>query len=186
MHASHLPPFTLKLNLLLSYPLILASFVCANTSLIESNTPTYVAGLLLGVLPIGSWLIFTTLSTFSSPLIVLYLPGLSLELYILLNNVLPSISFTSVLLPLPDTPVTQMNLPRGKSTLIFLRLFSVHPVSFILLPFPFLLLFGISIFSLPLKYLPVIDSSQFIISSTLPSHTKYPPSLPACGPISTI
>lgn len=52
-HASHLPPATLKLNLPLSYPLILASCVAAKMSLITSNTPVYVAGFERGVLPIG-------------------------------------------------------------------------------------------------------------------------------------
>ena len=49
---------------------------------------------------------------------------------------LPSISFTRVDLPLPDTPVTQINLPSGNSTDIFFRLFSLQPVSLIDLPFP--------------------------------------------------
>ena len=66
----------------MSYPLILASLVFANTSLISSNTPVYVAGLLLGVLPIGSCDTFITLSTCSRPFIVLYLPGFSFDLYI--------------------------------------------------------------------------------------------------------
>ena len=48
------PPLTLNENLPLSYPLIFASLVSANTSLISSNTPVYVAGFDLGVLPIGS------------------------------------------------------------------------------------------------------------------------------------
>src|SRR5574344_2415577 len=73
--ASHLPPLTLNENLPLSYPFIFDSFISANKSLISSKTPTYVAGLLLGVLPIGSWLISTTLSTYSKPLMPLFLPG---------------------------------------------------------------------------------------------------------------
>ena len=53
LHASHLPPSTLKLKRPFSYPLIFASFVLANISLIISNTPVYVAGFERGVLPIG-------------------------------------------------------------------------------------------------------------------------------------
>ena len=52
-HASHLPPFTLKLNLPGLYPLDLASIVCDRRSLMYENSPVYVAGLDLGVLPIG-------------------------------------------------------------------------------------------------------------------------------------
>ena len=50
---SHLPPFTLKLNLPFLYPFAFASVVAANKSLIISNTPVYVAGFDLGVLPMG-------------------------------------------------------------------------------------------------------------------------------------
>lgn len=65
--ASHLPPLTLKLNLFFSKPLIFASLVVVNNSLISSKTPVYVAGLLLGVLPIGFCEIATNLSIFSIP-----------------------------------------------------------------------------------------------------------------------
>ena len=50
----------------------------------SSNTPTYVAGLLLGVLPIGSWEIFTTLSISSNPFIDLCYPGITIVPYTLL------------------------------------------------------------------------------------------------------
>src|SRR5258707_389798 len=38
-------------------------------------------------------------------------------------------SFTSVDLPEPDTPVTQMKLPTGKSTSMFFRLCCVAPIT---------------------------------------------------------
>ena len=59
--------------------------------------------------------------------------GFSFEPFILLDKILHSISFTSVLLPLPLTPVTHMNLPNGNSTLIFFRLFSLAPLTTIYL-----------------------------------------------------
>lgn len=43
LQASHLPPLTLKLNLPFLYPRALDSCVSEKTSLIESNTPVYVA-----------------------------------------------------------------------------------------------------------------------------------------------
>ena len=52
-HASHLPPFTLNENLPGLYPLLLDSGNPVNQSLIGPNAPVYVAGLDLGVLPIG-------------------------------------------------------------------------------------------------------------------------------------
>ena len=85
----------------------------------SSNTPVYVAGLLLGVLPIGSCDTLTTLSIFFIPTNVLYFPGLSLDLYKLFVSALHKISFTKLLFPLPDTPVTQVNVPRGNFTFIF-------------------------------------------------------------------
>ena len=50
---SHLPPLTLKENLPTLYPLALESGRFENQSLIGPNAPVYVAGLDLGVLPIG-------------------------------------------------------------------------------------------------------------------------------------
>ena len=74
------------------------------------------AGLLRGVLPIGACDISTTLSMFSKPLTALYSPGFSLTLYKLLETTLYKISFTKVDLPLPETPVTHINLPSGNLT----------------------------------------------------------------------
>ena len=64
-HASHLPPFTLNENRPGLYPLILASGTAANSSLMGVNAPVYVAGFDRGVLPIGDWSIFITLSKYS-------------------------------------------------------------------------------------------------------------------------
>ena len=50
---SHLPPFTLKEYRPGLYPRDLASGTAANNSRIGVKVPVYVAGLLLGVLPIG-------------------------------------------------------------------------------------------------------------------------------------
>src|SRR5690606_29466843 len=69
---SHRPPFTLKLNLPGLYPLIMDSGVWVNRLRISLNTPVYVAGLDLGVRPMGDWLMSITLSIFFSPLILVY------------------------------------------------------------------------------------------------------------------
>ena len=66
-HASLRPPRTLKLNLPELYPRAFASCVEAKSSRMSVNTPVYVAGLDLGVRPIGDWSIFMTLSKFSIP-----------------------------------------------------------------------------------------------------------------------
>ena len=52
-HASQRPPLTLKENLPGLYPLFLDSGRPVNQSLIGPNAPVYVAGLDLGVRPMG-------------------------------------------------------------------------------------------------------------------------------------
>ncbi|MPN03163.1 hypothetical protein SDC9_150388 [bioreactor metagenome] len=183
--ASHLPPLTLKLNRPFEYPRIFASFVCAYKSLIISNRPVYVAGFDLGVLPIGDWSIFITLSKFSSPRISSCIPGWHFALFKSLASLLYKISLTRELLPEPETPVIHVNTPSGILTSMFLRLFSEAPTT-VRYCSPFLLFKGMSIFFLPLKFAPVSLFLQFLISSTDPAHTTFPPSLPAPGPISTI
>ena len=67
------------------------------------------------------------------------------------------VSFISELLPLPDTPVTTINRPNGKSTFIFLRLFPVAPFK---VKSPDLALrrsFGVLISFFPDKYCPVSE-----------------------------
>ena len=142
------------------------------------------AGLLRGVRPIGFWVIWTTLSNSSIPFISLNNPGLSLELYIVLASFLYNISLIKELFPEPDTPVIQTKLPSGILTLIFFKLFSLAPFISIYLPVNFLLVFGTSIFNLPVKYLPVKLFSFFITSSGVPQATRCPPFSPASGPIS--
>ena len=66
--ASHLPPLTLKENLPGLYPLVLDSGRLVNQSLTGPKAPVYVAGLDLGVLPIGDWSISIILSINSTPL----------------------------------------------------------------------------------------------------------------------
>lgn len=53
--------------------------------------------------------------------------------------------------PLPETPVTHMNLPNGNSAVTFLRLFPFAPFNKILLPFPERLTAGISILARPFQ-----------------------------------
>ena len=112
---------------------------------------------------------------FSKPLIDLNIPGLSLDLYKLFETSLYKISLTSVLLPLPDTPVTHMNLPSGNLTLTFFKLFSLAPTISKYFLLPFLLFLGTSILSSPVKYLPVKLLGLAITSLGVPSATTLPP-----------
>ena len=59
------------------------------------------------------------------------------------------------LLPLPDTPVTTVKVPRGNSTSIWRRLFSAAPMTFKHLPFPGRRVSGTGILFLPDRYWPV-------------------------------
>ena len=88
--------------------------------------------------------------------------------------------------PLPETPVIQINFPKGNFTFIFFRLlaFAFDNVKNFCL-FSFLLLLGTGIFNFPERYLPVILFSLFLILLGYPSATTFPPFSPAPGPIST-
>ncbi len=185
-HASQRPPLTLNENRLAEKPCILASCVCANRLRISVNTPVYVAGLERGVLPMGDWSISTTLSRCSKPKISLCLPTGFFAPFSSLARCLYKISLTSEDLPDPDTPVTAINLPKGKCTSMFFRLFSAALRTTSSLPLPSLRVSGTRIFRLPLKYCPVTDSAQAFTSSTVPAHTTLPPCTPAPGPMSTI
>ena len=99
-----------------------------------------------------------------------------------MNNVL----IVNVDLPLPDTPVMQVSVPRGISQFTFFRLLpSAFIISIYLLLKAFLLIFGISIFNLPERYCPVILFGLLLICGPLPAATTYPPFTPAAGPKST-
>ncbi len=94
------------------------------------------------------------------------------------------ISLTKVLLPEPDTPVTQVNKPKGMRTSKFFRLFSRAPNTSSHLPFVRRRFSGTAICLAPHRYCPVIDSLLALISSIVPSATTLPPCTPAPGPIS--
>ena len=91
------------------------------------NTPVYVAGLERGVLPIGDWSTFTTLSRFSIPSMLAYGIGSLSERKKCWLNIGCSVSFIRVDFPLPLTPVTTMSLPSGNSTSTFFRLLPDAP-----------------------------------------------------------
>ena len=87
------------------------------------------------------------------PLTVLHFPGFSFAPFNFWATVLYKISFTNVDFPEPETPVTQVNTPSGNFTSIFFKLCSVAPFTSIHFDFnAFLLVFGTSIFLLPLRY----------------------------------
>ncbi len=91
-----------------------------------------------------------------------------------------------VLFPLPDTPVIQTILPRGRWTSMFFRLFSAAPRITSSFSRPIRRFLGRGISFAPLRYCPVIDWGQLTISSSTPVATISPPCSPAPGPISMI
>ena len=60
---------------------------------------------------------------FSIPFTSLHFPGFSFAPFKSLDIVLYKISFTNVLFPEPETPVTHVNTPNGNLTFIFFKLF---------------------------------------------------------------
>ena len=115
------------------------------------KAPVYVAGLDLGVLPIGAWLISTILSIYFIPLISLYLPVCKcFLLFISFSIIGRSVSIISDDFPLPETPVTHTKVPNGIFKSIFFRLFVDAPLSSKYSFFLFVLLsVGVGILFLP-------------------------------------
>src|ERR1041385_3895340 len=115
-HSGQRPSATLNENRLGPYPRILASGTLANSRRMSSQNPTYVAGHERGVLPIGVWSTSNVRSTCSPP--GSFAPPFKPRY---------NTSRTSVLLPLPLTPVTQTNWQSGIFTRRFFKLCSVAP-----------------------------------------------------------
>ena len=151
----------------------------------SSRTLEYVATVLLTFLPIGtlsinsiflmpSQSISRTSSGNSSPLICDFTAGYNA-------------SKSNVVLPLPDTPVTAVSFPFGISMSNGLTLW-ISEVLMEMLPFsnvsPDLSL--MIIFSEFVKNGAICEFELFSISSRLPCAMMFPPSAPACGPISII
>src|ERR1044072_6321850 len=77
----------------------------------------------------------TILSRWPTPSSPLWTPGCSRALFRRLASALYSVSMISVLLPLPDTPVTQVKVPSGILAVTFCRLFSLAPLTVSQRPF---------------------------------------------------
>ena len=109
-------------------------------------------------MPIGFWSIYSielikSMSPFNSE----NWPGFSLKFPFNLCNAGYRIFLTKVVFPLPEIPVIQTNISKGKSTLIFFKLFSLQPVKIIL----FIIFFldsGTGISISPVRYFAVRDS----------------------------
>ena len=115
-----------------------------------------------------------TLSRFSMPLIDLCFPAIVCARFNFLASALYKISFTKEDFPDPDTPVTQVITPSGKSTFMFLRLFSAAPHT-LKVPVGFLLSLGTGITIFLERYCPVMDFLHFIIAFASPCATTSPP-----------
>ena len=83
-----------------------------------------------GVRPMGDWSMLMTLSKNSSPSMRSCFPALVLVRFRSAPSFLYKISLTREDFPLPDTPVTQVKVPRGMDTSIWRKLFSSAPNTF--------------------------------------------------------
>jgi hypothetical protein len=88
---------------------------------------------------------------------------------------LANTSLIKVDFPLPDTPVTQTNFPKGIVKSTFFKLFSFAPLTTIFCPLPLLLDAGTGIFNSPLKYFPVNEFLLLAIANGVPSAIIFPP-----------
>ena len=85
------------------------------------------AGLLRGVRPIGDWLMSMTLSMLPAPSMRSWAPGRTGRRPTRPASAFSRTSFTSVLFPDPDTPVTQVSAPSGNPASMPRRLCSRAP-----------------------------------------------------------
>src|SRR6056300_1077917 len=98
-----------------------------------------------------------------------YSPAWSSALLSLLASALYRVSSTKVLLPDPDTPVTQVNVPRGTETSMFLRFRALAPLSMSQLSEDGILSEEAKFLRpLPLRYAPVMDWGVFCRSARVP------------------
>ena len=135
--------------------------------------------------PIGDWSISITLSIFSKPISLSYLPdGIRLP-FSSLSMALHRVSKINDDLPPPEIPVTQVNVPKGIFKSTFFRLFVFAPVNSKNFPFPLRRIDGTAIYFSPVKYCAVKLFLFFSTSATVPAATTFPPLEPAPGPIST-
>ena len=125
--------------------------MAVNICLIGSKAPVYVAGLDLGVLPIGDWSITITLSIAFIPFNSFTPWGKGTFNPREWHNAGWSNSFIKVLFPLPLTPVTETNLPKGNSTELFFKLFLEQLFKIKLFFTDDLRSFGVGIDFLPLR-----------------------------------
>src|SRR5690606_22358956 len=88
-------------------------------------------------------------------------------------------------LPEPDTPVIQVNRPKGISSVTLFRLLPVAPTRrSILSGLGAVRCWGTAITRVPERYSPVSEPGVFMICSGVPWATTWPPWTPAPGPIS--
>ena len=131
----------------------------------------------------GDWSMAMTLSNCSSPSMRVWRPGRSGLRLSRPAIALRMISFTKVLLPDPETPVTQVSTPTGMAASMFLRLFSRAP-STVSHPCGSRRVDGYGIARAPDRYAPVTDSGSASTSAAVPAATTRPPCSPAPGPMS--
>ena len=125
-----------------------------------------------------------TLSTVCSPSTALQFSSLEKYLFWASWAFFKSVLNTKVDLPLPETPVTQTNLPNGISTSMSFRLFPQAPINLMPVPLPGRRTLSALIDFAPLKYWPVNDCLFAAIICGVPQATTSPPCTPAPSPMS--
>src|SRR3989338_5650808 len=129
----------------------------------------------------GDWSTSTALSRYSKPSNALCLPGVAFDPYNRAANVLYIVSYASVDLPDPETPVMHTNRRRGISTSIFFKLFSEAPRIFNM-SFPSVRrVLGIAMDFSPRKYAAVSDFLSSKICGVAPFAITSPHARPRPG-----
>lgn len=115
----------------------------------------------------------------------LYFPKVALTQFESLTEHLWEVSLVERLLPRPRAPIVRIVVPENVFASVFLELFSTTPLA-MEGPINFHLSGNAKVFGFPLEWTPIVRSSFFVGSSTIPVTADYPPYSPTPKPVSAV
>ncbi len=175
LHARHWPLAELNEKCPAAKPALRACGEAAKAFLMSSKNPMYEAGFARDVRAGGDWSTSATSSTRSRPSMRSQAPGSPSGVPARAMAARQSTSSSSVLLPDPEGPVTQMNVPSGKAHVTPFRLWQRAPEIRMAARPASGRRRGTAIFSSPRMNAPVRDPGVSATCAGVPSATTLPP-----------